>query len=208
MWVKQDGILFRHAQERISDSMDDAYVIDRTRNDTMSDFRSLDLRRGYKFHFLDSGLLASLRGCHSLDSILDPKNRRSLLRSFVYGELRKLMSDMWGLPYLRSYENSSGARVDFVLHTARGVVGVDVKTSSSSLKSSDFEGLRSLKKEMKEYYSEFGDTLTCGVVFHTGEETYLSDEGFYGVPVGMLWAPLQVKAEESELGVLREAAGA
>ena len=175
-----------------------ADIITWVHNHTMSEFRSSDPRRGYKVHFLDSGLLASLRGWSNLDSIFDSAKRQSLLASFVHGELRKSMgvgSGLLGLSTLNCYETNSGAKVDFVLNAGPGVVGVVVK-ASSALKSSDFEGLRSLKKEMEEYEDVCGGQLTSGVVFHAGEEIYCTDEGFYGLPVGMLWAPSQVKAEK------------
>ena len=180
----------------------EAYIIDWSHNNSMTIPRLSDPRAGDKVHFLDSGLLASLRGWSSLDTIIHPENRLALLRSFVYGELNKLIIHWGGFRHLDSYEHLGGAKVDFVFHVGSRIVGVDVK-ASSSLKSSDFEGLRSLKKEVDEN-PELDYELIYGVVFYAGEEVHCSDEGFYGFPVGRLWAASQETSKE--LPILKEAA--
>ena len=180
----------------------EAYIIDWSHNNSMTIPRLSDPRAGDKVHFLDSGLLASLRGWSSLDTIIHPENRLALLRSFVYGELNKLIIHWGGFRHLDSYEHLGGAKVDFVFHVGSRIVGIDVK-ASSSLKSSDFEGLRSLKKEVDEN-PELDYELIYGVVFYAGEEVHCSGDGFYALPVGRLWAASQETSKE--LPILKEAA--
>ena len=177
------------------------YIIDWLRNESDYVFRESDSRGGFKVQFLDSGLLASLLGGSGLGTLLKSENKQSLLESFAHGELRKLINDRGDFSLLNSYEHHSGAKVDFVFHRGSHVVGINVK-ASPALKSHDFEGLRCLRKEMAEDLA-LEDELKCGVVFYTGEEIHLSDEGFYTVPIGMLWAPS--KAKLTTLSTLREA---
>ena len=182
----------------------EADIIDFFHNESMSKFPSSDPRRGgYKVHFLDSGLLASLCGWSSLDTIIHPENRLALLKSFVHGELRKLMIHLGGFSYLSSCEWNNGTKVEFVFNGGPGLVGIDVK-ASPSLTSSDFDGLRSLEKMTKDYYSEFHERLISGVVFYPGHEVHCSEDGFYGLPVGKLWAPSQEQSKK--LPILKEAA--
>ena len=183
----------------------EAYIIDWSRNESMSNFRSSDPRniyKGYKVYFLDSGLLASLRGWSSLEAILHPEHRLSMLKSFVYGELNKFTVRDGRISHVAGYEHSNGAKVEFLFQAASGTIGIDVK-ASPTLKSSDFEGLRCLKRQADEE-PEFDEKIISGVIFYTGEETHCSDEGFYAFPVGMLWAYAREKSKE--FPVLREAA--
>ena len=161
-------------------------------------------RRG-KLYFVDSGLLACLRGWHTLDPILRYENRQALLGSFVYGELMALIRGLekGGLS-LTTYQNLSGAKVEFVLSVGLKVVAVDVR-ASPSLQSSDFEGFRQLKKQIDEEDVRCVEQLVCGVIVYTGDELHSTDEGFHAIPVSMLLAP----ARSQDLStVVREKIGA
>ena len=158
-----------------------------------------------KIHFLDSGLLASLRGWENLDPIIHYKKRQSLLESFVYGELRKAMNSVGGFPHLYSYQHKDGAEVDFIAHNNNLIVGIDVK-ASPSLKPSDFEGLKHLRKQIKSSNLPYGEQLACGVIFYTGKETQCFDGELYGVPVGKLWT--HARSQQQELGIREQQVGA
>ena len=158
-----------------------------------------------RIHFFDSGLLASLCGWENLDPILDREKRQPLLKSFVYGELRKSLNHLEGFPLLGSYKHQDGTEVDFIAHSSNLIVGIDVK-ASPSLKPSDFEGLKHLRKQIRSSDLPYGEKLVCGVIFHTGKETQCFDGELYGVPVGKLWA--HARSQQQELALREQQAGA
>ncbi len=133
-----------------------------------------------KLHFLDSGLLAAVRG---LDFERVTGNRDlsgALLESFVYSEVRKLMtaSDMWlTLLHFRDHMNRE---VDIVLERNDGLVaGMEVK-ASATVRSSDFGGLRVLAETC-------GSRFAFGVVLHDGTDVIPFGERSAAVPLSALW---------------------
>jgi predicted AAA+ superfamily ATPase len=94
-----------------------------------------------KLHFLDSGLLATARGL-SFERVKGNRDEfGTLLESFVFSEVMKLMtaSDLQLTPY--HFRDQQMHEVDIVLERDDGkIVGIEVK-ASATVKSSDFSGL-------------------------------------------------------------------
>lgn len=133
-----------------------------------------------KLHFLDSGLLASARGL-GVDRVKANRERfGSLLESFVFAEVLKLMSafDLRLTPY--HFRNQQMHEVDIVLERDDGmVVGIEVK-SSATVKSSDFAGLHSLA-------AACGDRFAYGVVLYDSADLVPFGERLAAVPLSALW---------------------
>ncbi|MCC7097882.1 MAG: ATP-binding protein [Thermomonas sp.] len=133
-----------------------------------------------KLHFLDSGLLASATGL-SFDRVKANRERfGSLLESFVFAEVLKLMSasDLRLTPY--HFRNQQMHEVDIVLERDDGmVVGIEVK-SSATVKSSDFAGLHSLA-------AACGDRFAYGVVLYDSADLVPFGERLAAVPLSALW---------------------
>lgn len=133
-----------------------------------------------KLHFLDSGLLASDTGL-SFDRVKANRERfGSLLESFVFAEVLKLMSafDLRLTPY--HFRNQQMHEVDIVLERDDGmVVGIEVK-SSATVKSSDFAGLHSLA-------AACGDRFAYGVVLYDSADLVPFGERLAAVPLSALW---------------------
>lgn len=133
-----------------------------------------------KLHFLDSGLLASATGL-SFDRVKANRERfGSLLESFVFAEVLKLMSasDLRLTPY--HFRNQQMHEVDIVLERDDGmVVGIEVK-SSATVKSSDFAGLHSLA-------AACGDQFAYGVVLYDSADLVPFGERLAAVPLSALW---------------------
>ncbi|WP_309778722.1 DUF4143 domain-containing protein [Agrobacterium sp. SORGH_AS_0440] len=90
-------------------------------------------------HFVDTGLLASLRE-DGLDSLRRDKTRfGALLESFVVSELLKLASWSERRLTFSHYRTKDQDEVDIVIEDRRGrVVGIEVK-ASATVKSDDLE---------------------------------------------------------------------
>ena len=134
-----------------------------------------------KLHFLNSGLLAAVRGL-SLDRVKANRDEfGALLESFVYSEVLKLMaaSDLQLTAYHFRYQQMH--EVDIVLERDDGVVaGIEVK-ASATVKSSDFARLRSLAEACKERFA-------CGVVLHDSADFVPVGDNMAAMPVSCLWA--------------------
>jgi len=133
-----------------------------------------------KLHFLDSGLLATMRGMtvarlRSERAFLGP-----LLETFVVAEVGRLMAaaDQVLTPY--HFRDQDGHEVDLVLERDDGmVVGIEVK-ASATVTPADFAGLRKLA-------GACGSKFACGVVIHDGDAIVPFGARQFAVPLSCLW---------------------
>ena len=133
-----------------------------------------------KLHFLDSGLLAAARGL-SFERVMSNRDLSgALLESFVYSEIRKLMtaSDLWlTLFHFRDHMNRE---VDIVLERNDGLIaGIEVK-ASATVRSNDFSGLRVLAETC-------GSKFAFGIVLHDGTSVIPFGERLAAVPLSAMW---------------------
>ncbi len=139
------------------------------------------LTKSPKLHFLDSGLLATLK-----DLSLDRLNRERalfgpLLESFVFGELLKLASwsdDRYAFSHFRDKDRNE---VDLVIEDRRGrVVGIEVKASATVSKG-DFSGLHHLA-------AAGGDRFVLGLVLYDHDRTVPFGDRMAAAPLSTLWS--------------------
>jgi len=116
-----------------------------------------------KLHFLDSGLLAAVRGL-TFDRVkADRGNFGPILETFVFSEVLKLMtgSDIRLSP--RQFRDRDMHEVDIVLERDdRMIVGIEVK-ASATVKAGDFGGLRALAEAC-------GDRFAFGVILYNSAD--------------------------------------
>lgn len=145
-----------------------------------------------KLHFLDSGLLASVRGL-TVDRVrADRRAFGALLESFVFAEVLKLMtaSDLRLTPY--HFRDRDMREVDIVLERDDGMIaGIEVK-ASATVKAGDFAGLRVLAEAC-------GDRFAFGVVLYDSADVVPFGDRLAAAPLSSLWngAALGNKAGES-----------
>ncbi|MBB3810610.1 ATP-binding protein [Pseudochelatococcus contaminans] len=133
-----------------------------------------------KLHFLDSGLLAALRGTDNDNIRADRTHFGALLESFIFSELLKLASWSGTRAAFSHYRTKDRDEVDIVLEDRRGrVVGVEVKTSAT-VRAQDFRGLRQLQEAP-------GDRFVRGVVLHDHDRITPFGEKLYALPITALW---------------------
>ena len=134
-----------------------------------------------KLHFLDSGLLAAVRGL-SFDRVrADRSELGALLESFVFSEVLKLMtaSDLQLAVY--HFRDREMREVDIVLERDDGrIAGIEVK-AAATVTSRDFAGLRTLAEACKERFAS-------GVVLYDSADFVPFGDNLAAAPLSCLWA--------------------
>jgi predicted AAA+ superfamily ATPase len=133
-----------------------------------------------KLHFLDTGLLATLRGGEA-DALRNNRNRLgALLESFVVSELLKLASWSDRRLSFAHYRTKDQDEVDVVIEDRHGrIVGIEVK-ASATVKAEDFRGLRQLQDAV-------GDRFVRGLVLHDHDRVTPFAEKLQAAPLSLLW---------------------
>lgn len=134
-----------------------------------------------KLHFLDSGLLSTLKGISPEQIENDRTKFGAILEAFVFGEIQKLAS--WSNQrYLFShFRNKDGNEVDLVIENFRGeVLGIEVK-AAATVRSADFSGLRKLA-------SACGENFVQGIVLYDHDQVVTFGENMCAAPFASLWA--------------------
>ena len=135
-----------------------------------------------KLHFVDTALLASLLKVTPESLARDRTDLGPLLETFVFDELKKLITWHESTVYLSHYRDKDQVEVDFILEGVKSqIVGVEVK-ASATVNRKDFNGLRKLA-------AAAGDRFRLGIVLYTGERILPHGPGLFAMPVSALWSP-------------------
>jgi predicted AAA+ superfamily ATPase len=133
-----------------------------------------------KLHLGDTGVACALLG---LDAEALARNRATfgqLLETFVYQELRRQASWHDASIAFYHFRDKDGAEVDIVLERgSRELAGVEVK-AGATVTAADFRGLRKLKEAA-------GNRFKAGAVLYDGTAGAGFGDGFYAVPIRLLW---------------------
>ena len=133
-----------------------------------------------KLHFLDSGLLAALRGTDAADITKDREKLGPLLECFVHAEIAKAAALSDETTTVGHYRDKDQMEVDLVLERSPDrVVGIEVKAGATA-RPEDFKGLVRLEKAA-------GDRFACGIVLHDGDRVQRTGSRLFAMPVKMLW---------------------
>ncbi|MBV5265908.1 ATP-binding protein [Pinisolibacter aquiterrae] len=133
-----------------------------------------------KLHFLDSGLLATLRGLTADRLATDRSAFGSLLETFVFAEVTKLTDGSDERYDLFHFRDHAQREVDLVLERDDGrLIGLEVK-ASATVAASDFAGLRTLAESC-------GDRFAFGAVLHDGDTVVPFGPKLAAVPISCLW---------------------
>ncbi|MDK4742989.1 ATP-binding protein [Rhizobium sp. CNPSo 3464] len=133
-----------------------------------------------KIHFLDSGLLASLRDL-SLDRLRAERGQFGpLLETFVFAEILKLASGGEERFEFSHFRDKQQNEVDIVIEDRRGrIVGIEVK-AAATVSSADFSGLRILAEAS-------GERFVSGFVLYDHQKVVPFGERLCAVPISALW---------------------
>ncbi len=134
-----------------------------------------------KLHFLDAGLLTTLREITPDRLRRDRTPFGAVLETFVLGELLKLDSWADDRHTFFHFRDQERHEVDIVIEDGRGrIVGIEVK-ASATVSPEDFSGLRRLA-------SACGDRFTLGLVPCDHDETMPFGDRLAAAPVSTLWS--------------------
>lgn len=140
----------------------------------------LRLTKSPKVYLTDTGLAVNLLGLDRKRLASETVLKGGLLENFVGMELIKQSGWSRMRPTLHHFRAASGVEVDLVLEDAAGrIVGIEVK-SGSSVKGSDFNGLRVLRDAA-------GKKFVRGVVLYDGGETVPFGPELFAAPIESLW---------------------
>ncbi len=134
-----------------------------------------------KLHFLDSGLLATVRGLGFDRVKADRAQFGTLLETFVFSEILKLMtaSDLRLTPY--HFRDQQMREVDIVLERDDGMIaGIEIK-ASATVRPGDFGGLRTLMESC-------GDRFAYGVALYDGADVVPFGDRLAAIPLSALWS--------------------
>ncbi|MBC7961348.1 MAG: ATP-binding protein [Steroidobacteraceae bacterium] len=133
-----------------------------------------------KVQFMDSGLLSILLNLSDIRLPQDGKVFGRLLETFVHGEILKQVAWAEGDYRLMYFRDKDKNEVDFVLENHAGnLIGIELKAAASVSKS-DLSGLRRLRQAS-------GDAFQQGLVLYNGPDTLPLGDGFWAVPIAVLW---------------------
>lgn len=138
-----------------------------------------------KLHFLDSGLLASLRDLSPEKTSADRGLFGPMLETFVLSELLKLASWSKGRFEFFHFRDKDRREVDVVMEDLQGrVVGIEVK-ASATVAARDFKGLEKLAQAC-------GKRFVCGLVLYDHDQWVPFGEKLHAAPLSVLWGATQV----------------
>ncbi len=135
-----------------------------------------------KLHTVDTGLACYLLGLTKSQQLLASTFYGGLLESFVVMECFKHLA--WAEETMNIYHFRDGKKneVDIILEQADGyLIGIEVK-ASSTVRESDFKGLRKFAELV-------GERLKYGIVFYTGSRLlpFCENQPFYALPLSVFW---------------------
>ncbi len=134
-----------------------------------------------KLHFVDSGLLTTLRGYTAARLRTERELLGPLLEGFIFSELLKLSSLAEERVSLFHFRDRDQNEVDFVLENAQGqIVGIEVKAAASVTRR-DFSGLDRLA-------SIAGKSFVQGIVLYDGERPLSFADNLRAAPFASMWA--------------------
>lgn len=139
------------------------------------------LTKSPKLHFLDSGLLAAMRGISPDNVRRDRSAFGTVLEAFVHSEVRKIIGWSEQQPSVFHFRDREGVEVDIVLEASDGnISGIEIK-AAASVSSGDFKGLRKLSESL---HSRF----TQGVVLYDGDQIVPFGDNLFAAPISSLWS--------------------
>lgn len=139
------------------------------------------LTKSPKLHFLDSGLLAAMRGISPDNVRRDRSAFGTVLEPFVHSEVRKIIGWSEQQPSVFHFRDREGLEVDIVLEASDGnISGIEIK-AVASVSSGDFKGLRKLSESL---HSRF----TQGIVLYDGDQVVPFGDNLFAAPISSLWS--------------------
>ena len=132
-----------------------------------------------KLHFVDAGLLTTVRGLEPAALAMDRTRLGPILESYVFGELLKLGTVAHQELQFFHYRDKDQVEVDFVVEASAGeLIGIEVK-SAATVQATDFRGLERLR-------TISGRQFRQGIVLYTGDKALPFGDRLTAMPLSSL----------------------
>ena len=136
-----------------------------------------------KLQMVDTGLACYLLGIKKPQQLLDSNFYGGLLESFVVMECFKHMTWSQESMKLYHYRDKQKNEVDIILEQSDGsLIAIEVK-ASSTVRESDFKGIRKFSELV-------GEQFKYGLVLYTGSRILpfnSKGKNYYAIPLALLW---------------------
>jgi len=119
-----------------------------------------------KLYFYDTGVLCYLLGLTNPEEVAQYYGRGSIFENLVIGEILKIKNNGQKRGDLYFYRDNHGNEVDLLIKTTKGVIPVEIKSSSSY----DPEFLKGIK-----YWKKLSNSIVTGYVVYSGKNQDLTD---------------------------------
>jgi len=139
------------------------------------------LTRRPKLHFLDSGLLAALRGVTPERVARDRGAFGPILETFVFSELLKLAGWSGERPTFSHYRDKDQYEVDVVIEGSRRPDRGRAVKAGATVTADDFRGLRRLAEAA-------GEQFAMGMVLYDHDRAAPFSERLWAAPLSGLWS--------------------
>lgn len=142
-----------------------------------------------KFHFVDSGMAAAIRGFgpHAFDAgNVSASALGGLLESFVFGELLRAQPLQGREFRLYHWRSADRREIDILADSGDRLVGCEVK-ATSQVKKDDFKHLR--------WFAVDGpgrSRTVTGIVFYLGDHKLGFGDRLFALPISALWSSISL----------------
>ncbi len=127
-----------------------------------------------KYYWFDSGAACLLAGIHSPQSLGKHNVKGRYFENFIFQQLYTWASLQTIMPEIFYWKPKSGeSEVDFVIHSAGGAIGIEVK-SSEKISFSDTGSMREFLKTHPE--------ISRGIIVYAGNKVFPVATNIYAVP--------------------------
>ncbi len=132
-----------------------------------------------KVYLRDTGMACHLAGADTWDRLEHQGRAGSMVETWAYGELRKLLALSTASTLVSYWRAHGGHEVDFVLERGGRAVGIEVK-AGASFDAADLRGLREARAAL-------GRRWHLGVLLHSGTTSVAIDDATVAIPFAVFF---------------------
>ena len=132
-----------------------------------------------KLFFCDSGFAAYFLGVAGVEEAIRRGIWGNLVETWVYQELKKILSLSHPRTFLYYWRTHAGGEVDFVLERGNQLIPLEVKAGSNILPG-ELKGL-------KTFMEDFQKKVTIGIVLYTGSEILPLTDKIIAIPLNLFF---------------------
>jgi hypothetical protein len=171
--------LARATIESYINALEAMYLVERVRPWSKTDYDRVSKQD--KIFMTDTGLMISILRWQFDKVRLNGDMSGKLLETFVFTQLAALIEAQEDSSQLYHYRDREQREIDFLIENENGdILGIEVKAGSAVSKD-HFKHLKWFRENMAK------GRQFVGIVLYTGENIVPFGEGFWAVPINLMW---------------------